>query len=503
MRHVRPALFIGGDFEESQFLYLIPFIHGYLKEQNPCSIIIFEHQLSQRLLDTEEIADILSHYEVRYLIPLRNKRLKTLYRFFIYGLGLESIWLAAKTYGRNIKNLNWHSYQMIHSVLDQSRIISKDGKVKPSFVSRYKSALIAVASMRTARNLVDYRQVHTVVLGHTVYRSRAMLAEFRKYKHVKVIAQASNVLYTLGAQSDRSWSIITPKEVLALTTQLDSDVVQRYWSFRREGQSAYFDAKNAYNGAKVAPGSLPKNLIFLHVFRDSAFNYLDRSRLFFDYVDWILHTLDILESSRETWLIRLHPSANRWGEDQEKWLVAISRQLSAGKLPSNVFLDKGGYSNLSLIESSSRVVTYHGSVHLEAGSLGIKPITISETTMGGVSPESVHKPKSLEEYKNLLLMDSQSSDFRLDNQQKSKYQALLYIRENMLGFREHLGSMPLYRGDSKDVFDKNFKSVLSRMPSLKSKFEKLGYEFSKGLDRSVHFDFQSKFTAFMRNYKEK
>jgi hypothetical protein len=491
------SLFVGGDFEESQFLYLIPFIHGYL-QKSETSEIIFEHQPSKRILESQEIANILRRYQVRYLISNRFRKLKTIYRFFIFGLGFKSFYLAVKSYRRKyLDDFDWYTYQLIHSIIDQARISSKDGKIKPSLLSIYKASLVTVASSRTAKQLVEDSFVHTAILGHTVYRSRAMLAEFRTHSHVKIIAQAANTLYTLASQSDRSWSILTNQEAYAFTSQLDTLAVSNYWAERLEGRAKYFDAANAYHGGGREKEAIPNNLVFLHVFRDSPFNHLDRDRIFFDYVEWMIQTLDILESSREAWLIRAHPSAERWGENQERWLSSISRQLKKGNLPSNVFLDLGGTSNLSLLKRAKRVITYHGSVHLEAGCLGKKPIVISETTVSSIRPDLIHKPGSLEAYASLMLIDSESSEFQLSSEGANTYKSLLYIKENLLGFGENLGSLPLYRGDPGDAFERNFVSMLSKTPELSSMFEFVGREFSNGLSRTVNFNFLSKFTAIM------
>jgi hypothetical protein len=96
-----------------------------------------------------------------------------------------------------------------------------------------------------------------------------------------------------------------------------------------------------------------------------------------------------------------------------------------------------------------------------------------------------------------MLIDSESSEFQLSSEGANTYKSLLYIKENLLGFGENLGSLPLYRGDPGDAFERNFVSMLSKTPELSSMFEFVGREFSNGLSRTVNFNFLSKFTAIM------
>ena len=50
----------------------------------------------------------------------------------------------------------------------------------------------------------------------------------------------------------------------------------------------------------------------LHIFKDSPFTNIDRNRIFADYYVWVLETLKIISQSKEKWVIRKHPSADRW-----------------------------------------------------------------------------------------------------------------------------------------------------------------------------------------------
>ena len=60
------------------------------------------------------------------------------------------------------------------------------------------------------------------------------------------------------------------------------------------------EARNA-SRIKDKKNDILENVIMLHVFRDSPFTNLDRSRIFPDYYTWVVETLKIVENSKENW----------------------------------------------------------------------------------------------------------------------------------------------------------------------------------------------------------
>ena len=76
------------------------------------------------------------------------------------------------------------------------------------------------------------------------------------------------------------------------------------------------------------------------IFRDFPFADIDRNRIFADYISWIEQTLDILKFSKEDWLLRLHPSYKRWGENQHTTLNKIILRNFNGELPKNIRIEE-------------------------------------------------------------------------------------------------------------------------------------------------------------------
>ena len=93
-----------------------------------------------------------------------------------------------------------------------------------------------------------------------------------------------------------------------------------------------------------------KNVIFLHVFRDSPFVCIDKSRIFADYYHWFVSTLRIIQKSDELWQIRIHPSSKKWGENPEEIISFIKKKEFGGRFPKNIQFINNKLSNLESLK---------------------------------------------------------------------------------------------------------------------------------------------------------
>ena len=123
---------------------------------------------------------------------------------------------------------------------------------------------------------------------------------------------------------------------------------------------------------------------------------------FCDYFDWIKTTIDIIGNSDENWVIRPHPSAKRWGEDQNT-ILKIYLLKSLDQKNQVIYFLIIMISNTDLFKRCNKLVTYSGTSHLEVGCFGVKSIIISDTVTRKFDKSLVHKPKNIEKYKELLL----------------------------------------------------------------------------------------------------
>lgn len=484
--HGESSIFIGNNFTDAQLLFVIPFAEGYAMQKN-IKKIIFDQPLPIAVEKKPFIKNILKKYQI-YCQPKSPKltsRLKLMYlaaRFFFPLISLTK----KTTRSGLMEKVSWYESQLRHAVWDTTLNRSKDGFLYFSLINRFASALFVFAAVKNTSELLDKHSIKLAILGHSVYAGRGVLAEFQR-RGIHIVAHANNVLYQITNYSNNSWGMMPCVDWNLLITCVDKLEVQAYWKQRLMGKSSYADAERAANSQKLVSLKTPKNIIFLHVFRDSPFNYIDRDRIFADYIHWIEETLSIIAESNESWLIKLHPSAKLWGEDQMLWLKSIGRCVFGDYWPPNIEIDKLDHSNIDLITHAKRVVTFHGTVHLETACCGVKPIVISEVSLSSYNSNLVCKPASLNEYKLLLLSSEKLISFRLSSKEQNDAKHLLFIRENVLSFGKDVGSTHIYRGESAAAHMEVFESMSDKIDNFSDNLVAIGVAMANGISRSTRF----------------
>ncbi|MCF8196765.1 MAG: hypothetical protein K9J38_12265 [Polynucleobacter sp.] len=478
------SLFIGNGFTNSQILFLIPIAHGYSKKMN-IKVWIFEFMPPDSVLKNQDLQNIFANYHIKELNKNRHF-FRVLYFFKILVTEIiPLIKLVKITYSKKLGfDYEWFDCQLQHSIWDQELQSRKDGSIYIKFYRLILPAIRVLVSVKLAKYLVAEECVVSAFLGHTVYSGRGLLAELNR-QGVDIICHGNNVLYRAPITKDVSWSILNKNEWSTIFQFLVEDQIEAFWKTRKQGNSNYLDASNAALKTMDVETTTPKNLILLHVFKDSPFNCIDRSRIFFDYIDWVRETLYIISTSEERWIVKFHPSASRWGEDQRVWINALANSLFDNLWPTNIEFSEGSYSNIDLFNNVHRVVTYQGTSHLEAACFGIKPIIISNSTLSSYDTSLVLKPKTLAEYSKLLLKKSNSEEFRLLESEIYIAKKLLYIREEILSFGKDIRSIYYYRGDDELIKKADFESVLSKVGDLLPLFSETGEFLANGLTRSI------------------
>jgi len=459
------SIYCGGGFYDNQLLWIIPLLDGYCKE-NSVDTIIFERKLSSRIINNISIAKIVKNYNI---LSLKNNSsfFKSISIFFFLIKNFINIFYYSLVINRNIllkKKISWKKTQIFHSIWDTSFFYLKDGDLNPSFFHKLKAALRVFLNIYFAYSLKN-KNTRAAFMGHSVYTARAMISIFRELK-LKIIVHANSSLYSLPLSFDNSWSIFNKNVLKKITTRKLLKKSILYWNGRLRGYSNYEDAKIAYKKKtylKNYDNFNFDNVIFLHIFRDSPFNVIDRNRIFSDYIDWIDKTLRIIKNSKENWIIKPHPNFERWGEDSFKTYKNILDNVFNNHQSKNIKYIFQNISNIELLKRAKRIVTFSGTVHVEAACLGLKPIVISKCTLSNFGNNSVLKPKSLNQYSKLLLMDSKSPIFRLSEKKKKYAIYMLFIRENVINLRKDLNSSSIYRADKKKIRDAEFYNICSNL----------------------------------------
>jgi len=480
------SAYCGGGFSDNQLLWIIPVLDGYCKKNN-VKILFFERQLSNRIKNNKFITQIVKDYDIFYLKSnFSFMKILNLFLFFlknIFVIIYYPLIINRKTILN--KNTSWKKIQIFHSIWDTSFFYLKDGDINPNYFYKLKATLRVFFNIYLAISLKD-KNIYAAFMGHSVYAARAMIAIFREFK-IKIIIQANSSLYMLPLSSDNSWSIIDKNTLLKLDKKELLKQSISYWKKRISGLGNYEDARIALNKKILIKNDYKfKNIILLHIFRDSPFNIIDRKRIFSDYIDWIDNTLRIIKNSNEEWIIKPHPNFKRWGENSYITYKKILDNIINKNEIKNIKYLNDKVSNIELLKKAKRIVTFSGTVHLEAACLGIRPIVISKCTLAVFPKEGfVYKPNNLYQYKKLLLADSKSSIFKLSSKQRKYAMFMLYIRENIINLRKDLNSISIYRSDSNKIRNYEFNNIYKNLNKKVFFLKKIGENFGKNIQNTI------------------
>lgn len=485
----KKIVFLGGGYRKHQVIYMLPILEGYCQRHKIGGILIEHkkiHDLKKRNSNIIFLDDVLSNYKVRYYFLLI---------YNIFNLIINFSFLSPK---RILKINNWYKYQLAKSLWDFSIKNNNVHLERPELKSYFKSIYYSARTLAISNIILDKFNLHTAFMHHLVYFTRPFTALFRE-KNIKIISKSLGVLRLQKKNFDQVSNSLSKMIYKKSNNFISRKKINDYWkNFYLKKKSNYFDAKNS---SKIKTKlKAEKNIIYLHVFRDSPFISIDRKKIFLDYFHWFVNTLNIIKNSKEKWQVRIHPSAKNWGEDTFKILQYIAMKYFDGSLPKNIKIINNQISNIDQLKNAKKVVTFSGHVHLEAACFGIKPIIISQTTLSDYSSKFFFKPKSYNEYKKLLLTKSDNKKFRLNKSYSDRSKRILYLLHNAVNFNKDLNDKVLFfHSTPKDTFEKIYNVVNKRLNKNYSYLFRLGYLIGKDLDQSLNLKYLKKFKLYNKN----
>ena len=457
---MKNAVYVGGGFSQDQLLWIIPIVCEKYKGTK-INKIIFEEDPDNNVLANTKIKNYLDEYKVinkKELELFKNKYLNYLYIFILNFFKILNF-----TFFVNRKKIlnqkNWFKCQLNHAFWDICLKGIKDSKLEPGIKHKFFSILQCCYYLNLSKILVN-NGVKEVFLGHSVYHSRAMLAYFRLLSYIKIFTKAAFGIQRQELNKDIAWHYISKKKLRLVKNKINKSEILKYFSKRISGKGNYYDANFASLNSNSKIKYRKFNTIFLHVFRDSPFNVIDNKRIFVDYFEWFEKTLQIIKNSKEIWLVRFHPSHRRWGENQEKTLKSFFKKIFDKNNFKNIIMCNQKISNNYLIKNSNKILTFSGSVQLEAACFGKKAITIMPNHRN-IDVNLSITPRNYDDYKNILLL--QEKNFMnlcsLSTHQILLSKYLLYIRENIHYLKKDLNGFEILKNDSTKIKNKNFKSI--------------------------------------------
>ncbi len=450
-------VYLGGGFQDSQILWVSKILYGY--EKYPKKIIL-ERKFNKVIMnDLKKTFPNSKIFLEKNRLKENNLFLKYIHITLFILLNFNTfIFFFLKLNKRKDNFKNSYENQIINSIWDSSLNIMEDNQLKPNIFQKFIGIFRSIYALSRAEKLINKFGINLAILGHAVYSSRAMIAYFRK-KNIKIYCQAAYNIYDIS-RKENAWNQISQKNFIYLKKKINNKNFKKYWQDRLQGRGNYYDSKVASN-LKNKLKHYPKNVILLHIFKDSPFNYIDPKRIFYDYFDWIDETLKILVHSNEKWSLRLHPNASRWGENQK---IIVQKYLERyPQVKNKIFIDNSYVSNNFVFNHVNRLVTYSGTSHLEASCFKIKPIMISRSSLECINSNYVNKPKNIKEYKKFLLCNSSNKIFRQSNKISNLSKELLFIRENILTLINDLNGIFIYRSDNKKIIKKEFLNIYKNL----------------------------------------
>ena len=480
----KKTIFIGGGLREPLILSLLPVIDGFCQNKE-ITTVIFEKQLTTYITKSNIYKRFKKSYDIKFLdkvIDRRNIFLKLLYFIPVLTLIFLISFLTHKKIIFNFKN-RFVFLQILFSIWETGKEFNKYQLDKLEFVSRIKTCFLVTNKIIFFNYLK--KNIILAIFGHTVHSDRTLFALLRN-SGIKIILFKSGILSCLFSKNSFHYNNVEKKIYIKSLKSINKKKIHNYWKQYREGNSNYHGAKTA---SRITPKKkylkLKKhNVIMLHIFKDTPNMDIDKDRIFVDFFDWIKETLKIIKNTNEIWIIRKHPLAKRWGENQKFIINKIFKEVFGANVPKNIRYEEDLTSNFLQLENAQKIVTFTGNSHLEAASMGRKPIIISNTTLSSFGNSFFHKPTTIQNYRKILLSKDYSK-FLLSKKKIIEVKRIIFLLQNVLNISKELGISVVLRNDHQSKFHNLKKKVILQSSKNYSNIFKIGSRLGRTYSQSI------------------
>tara|TARA_B100002052_G_scaffold299119_1_gene335435 strand:+ start:2234 stop:3709 length:1476 start_codon:yes stop_codon:yes gene_type:complete len=488
----KKIIFIGGGLREHIIICLLPIIHGMCVQKN-IEQIIFERELGPRVKSNFYYKKLSKNFKIFYLKNMIEEK-KSLFNYFLKIILFIFIFLFSfflKKEQLLNKKINWILKQFFHAFWDTGIVNNNSSLENIEFKSRVSTCKQITNKFFEFLFLKKFN-IRSAIIGHSVYSERVIFALLRK-NQIETFLFQKGVLTKQIKNKDRGFKYLDTDILKKGYRLVSKKKINNYWKNALRGKVNYLEAKIASKIKKKDKRNLKNiNVVMLHIFKDSAFEDIDENRLFPNYFTWIVETLKIIKDSKEIWILRNHPSANKWGEDQKKIIKKIFKKVFDEKIPKNIYYEENVRSNIDQYKISKRIVTFSGNSHLEAACFGIKPIVISDTTLSNLRKSAVFKPFNLKQYKKILLNGSKRK-FELSERDKDFSKRIIYFMHNVINLTHLFGKIHLWRSDpkymQKIVLKNAEKGIKKNSKFLFDLGTKSGKVFNQSISKNYFYKF--------------
>lgn len=488
------SIFLGGAFREHQILFMLPILDGICK-RHKIKKIVFEKDFSKKIKKEKALKNLFKNYQIETIQNIKDHD-KSIFNYIVSFSWIVYFFLKSFFISRSkllSKKNDWYTCQVNHSIWDTCIINNKKKLNKFEIISRLKSSIF-LSRQIYKHKILKKLNVICAVIQHTVYEERFLLALMRRSK-IQIFVQTKHVLIKQKLNEDYGFKHLDRNIFFDSYKIFNKNKINNYWKNQYlKGKPKYLEAKIASNIKDQNKFDFNKkeNVLMLHIFKDSPFTNIDRSRIFADYYSWVINTLKIISKSNEKWIIRKHPSADKWGEDQTYIVNEILNTIFNYQIPNNIFFENNIKSNITQFKMTNKIVTFSGNSHLEAGCFGIKPIIISKTTLNNFDDNLYFKPKSIKQYENILL-EKNTKKFKLSKSQIEKCKRMLYCIHNVINYAEDVSSHHVFRNENKKIFDILFRKISKKVNENYNSLYDIGFYLGKKYDQSINKRYFEKF----------
>ena len=488
-----PCVLVDG-FNSTNLIYMLPIVRGIAEERGIRKIIFVKKTIDTFGQDYFNRTFSSFDIEVFKTSSTLFRSRKTLVFYYQRLVSTFVICLLQQRAGLLTEERSRARYFAKHAVWDLAINLSPDGTLRPSFLTRLRVFTRLRKIELLAAFLSRFENGSVAVLGHNVYERRLLVARLHELKF--------SVFFHAGycVTRQKKWTDVLPIIPTETTfefgnREIADSTVENFWNRRLQGDTINTSTVEAMSikPNKAQPPAFDA-VFFLPVFRDSPFALLDDSRIFADYVDWLEVSLRICLCSGQRWLLKPHPSQKRWGEDSSVLVKKILERVECHGDPRLVVFDDSLMGYFEIFKSIKRVVTFRGTVHLEAACFGIRPIVISACLLTERAPNLVFKPKTISDYESAL-RSSDDSSFVLTEMEQKLARRLLFYREELIPFIRDVGGGLFLRGDSSTVLEAIQQKIISRLPLVDRQLHSLGARLALGLEQTTSLTYASKSSA--------
>jgi len=367
------------------------------------------------------------------LIPEKNKVINTkrwniswLCFIYLFARYFISAYFLNRTKVKSLINKNRKEVILL-SVWDAAIKGMNPDRIVPTKKEIFIHYVNALRSYCLAKKLIK-QGIDELWTGHLVYDFRAAVYAYQE-KGLTVFSSTLDELRCSTTPLDECYGtpIVQNNRGNKLVRLIDNKLSQLLPNSpdhnsgnTQEECSTYLSKEDKFDS------SCYENVIFLHVFGDSPFHFYKSERIFSDYFEWIIETIQMIGKSKKIWWLRVHPHAKIWGDSTE---VRLSTIFKLVEKPDNLRIMDNSISSSEVLKNAVRVVTFAGTVAQEAVQCGLRPVVINDINITEMLPGVAFKPVKKSEYASIIAAEDDPNRYCINKEDKIKYSKILH-RDN-------------------------------------------------------------------------